>query len=132
MDSNRPLADDGSLMNTQQPHSAQPGILHLTLPDKQALYSAYMPFIKGGGLFIPTDKNYRLGDEIFVLLTLTEHNERLPIPGRVIWVTPPGAQSKRRQGVGIQLIGRDAESMQKKLETYLAGTLDSERPTFTL
>lgn len=119
-------------MTSHQAHPAQSGILHLTLPDKQALYSAYMPFVKGGGLFIPTDKNCRLGDEIFALITLAEHNERLPIHGRVIWITPPGAQSKRRQGVGIQFIGRDADTLQKKLETYLAGMLESERPTFTL
>lgn len=119
-------------MSSQQAHVAQPGTLRLTLPDKQALYSAYMPFVKGGGLFVPTDKNYRLGDEIHVLVTLTEYNERLPIHGRVVWITPAGAQSKRRQGVGIQFVGRDADALQKKLETYLAGMLDSERPTFTL
>ena len=58
------------------------GILTLTIKDKSALYVAYMPFIKNGGLFIPTSKAYRLGDEVFILLTLMDQAERLPVAGR--------------------------------------------------
>lgn len=119
-------------MSSNSPELNQPDILHLTLPDRQALYSAYMPFIKGGGLFIPTSKEYELGDQILVFLNLPEYGERVPVPGRVVWITPPNAQAKRRQGVGIQFVGRGADAVQKKLETYLAGMLDSDRPTFTL
>ena len=50
------------------------GILSLTIKDKSALYAAYMPFIKGGGLFIPTKKEYQLGDEVFSCWF------RLPVP----------------------------------------------------
>jgi len=32
------------------------GILPLTIKDKTALYNAYMPFVRGGGLFVPTAK----------------------------------------------------------------------------
>jgi len=28
-----------------------------------------MPFVTNGGLFIPTNSNYRIGDEVFMLLT---------------------------------------------------------------
>ena len=35
------------------------GILSLTIKDKSALYAAYMPFIKNGGLFIPTNKWFK-------------------------------------------------------------------------
>ena len=48
------------------------GILSLTIRDKSSLYAAYMPFIKNGGLFIPTNKAYKLGDEVFMLLTLSD------------------------------------------------------------
>ena len=37
------------------------GILSLAVRDKNALYAAYMPFIKNGGLFVPTKKSYTLG-----------------------------------------------------------------------
>ena len=76
------------------------GILSLTIKDKGALYAAYMPFIKNGGLFIPTPKPYRLGDEVFMLLTLMEEKDRLPVAGRVVWVTPKGAQGQRSAGIG--------------------------------
>ncbi|MFN2350226.1 MAG: pilus assembly protein PilZ, partial [Thioalkalivibrio sp.] len=39
------------------------GILSLAIKDKNSLYAAYMPFVKNGGLFIPTQKPYKLGDE---------------------------------------------------------------------
>ena len=55
----------------------KPGILSLTIRDKSALYASYMPFVKNGGLFIPTTKTYRLGDEVFMLLTLMDEKEKL-------------------------------------------------------
>ena len=42
------------------------GILSLAIKDKAVLYAAYMPFVRNGGLFIPTKKEYELGDEVFV------------------------------------------------------------------
>lgn len=69
--------------------NARQGILSLALKDKPALYSAYMPFVKGGGIFVPTPKRYMLGDEVFLLLTLPDSSERLPVAGKVIWTTRP-------------------------------------------
>lgn len=111
---------------------AQPGILTLNIKDKSALYVAYMPFIKNGGLFIPTNKEYRLGDEVFILLTLMESPERLPVAGKVVWVTPKGAQGKRTQGIGVQFSNQDQGGTQKKIEGLLAGALGADRPTHTM
>ena len=113
-------------------HGGQPGILTLSIKDKAALYIAYMPFIKNGGLFIPTTKDYALGDEVFILLTLSESNERLPVAGKVIWITPSGAANKRQQGIGVQFSDQDGGQTQRKIETYLAGALSSDRPTSTM
>ncbi len=71
--------------------SSGQGILSLSIKDKNSLYAAYMPFVKNGGLFIPTQKPYKLGDEVFMLLTLMEERERMPVAGRIIWLTPPRA-----------------------------------------
>ena len=68
------------------------GILSLTIKDKSVLYAAYMPFIKNGGLFIPTSKQYQLGDEVFMLLKLMDEPEKIPVAGKVVWVTPKGAR----------------------------------------
>ena len=62
---------------------AQQGILSLSIKDRQALYSAYMPFVQGGGLFVQSTKRFNLGDEVFLLLTLMELEERLPIRAEV-------------------------------------------------
>ncbi|MEX2321626.1 MAG: PilZ domain-containing protein, partial [Saccharospirillum sp.] len=67
------------------------GILSLTMKDKAVLYAAYMPFVKNGGLFIATNKKFNLGDDVFLLLNLMEEPEKIPVAGKVIWVTPRGA-----------------------------------------
>jgi len=107
------------------------GILSLTIKDKAVLYAAFMPFVKNGGLFIPTNKKYKLGAEVFILLSLMEEPEKLPIAGKVVWITPKGAQGSRAAGIGIQFNNED-DTVLKKIETYLAGALDSDRPTYTL
>ena len=109
-----------------------PGILTLNIKDKSALYASYMPYIKNGGLFIPTTRAHSLGDEVFALVTLVEQDERLPVAGKVIWVTPPGAQGKRTPGIGIQFSNQDNGVTQKKIETIIAGMKDSEHYSHTL
>lgn len=107
------------------------GILSLTIKDKSVLYSAYMPFLENGGLFVPTNKKYSIGDEVFMLLTLMDDPEKIPIAGRVVWVTPAGAQGNRQAGVGIQFSEQDA-SANAKIENHLGGALNSERQTHTM
>ncbi len=104
------------------------GILTLTIKDKDALYSAYMPYVIGGGIFIPTIKKYELGDEVFLLLKIMESNEKIPVPGRVIWITPEGSQSGGMAGIGVQFDNKEGASVRNKIETLLAGALKSERP----
>jgi len=115
-----------------RPGGAQPGILTLNIKDKSALYVSYMPFVKNGGLFIPTTRDSKLGDEVFLLLTLMDSSERLPVAGKVVWVTPRGAQGKRQQGIGVQFSPQDGGTTQKKIETFLAGALGADRPTHTM
>ena len=115
----------------QAPTSRQ-GILSLTIKDKSALYAAYMPFIKGGGLFIPTKKSYQIGDEVFMLLTLMDETEKLPVAGKIVWITPPGAQGNRAAGIGVQFSDQDEGVARNKIEGYLAGALESDRPTHTM
>lgn len=107
------------------------GILSLTIKDKALLYSAYMPFVKGGGLFIATSKSYRVGEDVFLLLSLMDEPDKIPVAGKIIWVTPRGAQGNRKAGIGVQLPVDDTVLVQK-IETYLAGSLESDRPTHTL
>ena len=48
--------------------ASRQGILTLTITDRSALYSAYMPFVINGGLFIPTTRDYEMWQEVFLLL----------------------------------------------------------------
>tara|TARA_B100001971_G_scaffold214744_1_gene254046 strand:+ start:698 stop:1036 length:339 start_codon:yes stop_codon:yes gene_type:complete len=107
------------------------GILSLTIKDKSVLYAAYMPFIKDGGLFIPTNKHYQLGDEVFMLLKLMDEPEKIPVAGKVVWITPKGAQGNKVSGVGVQFTGED-NMARDKIETFLAGALKSDRVTHTM
>ena len=108
------------------------GMLSLTIKDKGALYSAYMPFIKNGGLFIPTAKPYKIGDEVFMLLTLMEDDAKLPVAGKIVWITPPGAQANRVAGIGVQFSAQDNGQTRNKIESYLAGVLKADRQTQTM
>ena len=120
-----PMSPAGGLGGQQR-------ILSFAIKDKSALYASFMPFIKNGGLFIPTTKKYQLGDEIFLLLQLMEEVERIPVAGKVIWLTPPGAEGNRSIGVGVQFSDQDKGAARRKIEGYLAGALNAERPTHTM
>jgi type IV pilus assembly protein PilZ len=114
------------------PAAARPGMLSLSIKDKTSLYAAYMPYVTNGGLFIPTTKKYSLGDEVFMLLTLMEDNERLPVAGKIIWITPQGAQGNRSAGIGVQFSFQDKGATRNKIETHLAGAMKSDRITHTM
>ena len=111
---------------------AKPGLLTLTIKDKSALYLAFMPYVINGGLFIPTNSIYNLGDEVFMLLNLMDEENKLPVAGHVIWVTPKGAQGKRTAGIGVQFSDQDNCDTRKKIDAYLAGALDGDKATHTM
>ncbi len=112
---------------------ARQGILSLAVKDKAQLYGAYMSYLKEGGIFVPTVKRYFIGDEVFVLLTLPESNERLPVAGKVVWVTPPGAQGNRPAGIGVQFAdSSEGDQVKVKIEAQLAGMLTSDKLTHTM
>ena len=113
-------------------NAARPGMLSLSIKDKGSLYASYMPFVKNGGLFIPTNKSYDLGDEVFMLLTLMDDTERLPVAGKIIWITPQGAQGNRATGIGVQFSPQDKGQTRSKIETHLAGAMKAERITHTM
>lgn len=119
---------------TPVPAPRQGGVLTLSIKDKPALYAAYMPFIIGGGLFVPTNREYPMGQEVFILLHIMEESDRLPIAGKVIWKTPQNSEAHRIAGIGVQFNAKDGKSIdaRNKIENYLAGALDSDRPTHTM
>ena len=111
----------------------RPSVLSLNINSKSALYAAFMPHLKCGGIFIPTTRSYRIGDEVFMLLSLMEDPAKLPIAGTVVWVTPAGAQNGRAQGLGVHFNSDESgPEARRKIEGLLGGVLQSTRPTHTL
>ena len=112
---------------------SRPGVLSLNIREKAALYAAYMPFLKGGGIFIPTNRVYQLGEEVFMLLSLMDDPQRIAVQGKVVWITPEGVQGNRTQGIGVQFTLDDTGATARAtIEQILGETLASNRPTHTM
>jgi type IV pilus assembly protein PilZ len=115
------------------PTPPRPSVIQLAIKDKSALYAAYMSTFTEGGIFIPTTRDYRLGDFVYVLLTLPDDPQRYPVAGKVAWVTPAKVSGGRTQGVGI-LFPKDEKSrmLKAKIEEILSSHLSSDRTTQTI
>jgi len=108
------------------------GIIAFSVTDLGALYSAYMPQVNNGGIFVPTPRAYQLGDEVFLLLRLMDETQPTPVTGDVVWVTPPGSQGNKAPGIGIRFRDEDNAQTRQNIEQLLAAKLNGERPTQTM
>ncbi len=112
---------------------ARPSVLSLNIKEKAALYAAYMPYLKNGGIFVPTSKPYNLGDEVYLLLSLMDDPSKFPIAGRVAWVTPQGAHNNKAQGIGVHFSEDEGGlTAKRRIEEILGAALKSSRSTHTL
>jgi len=94
-------------------------LLSLVLKDDAALHSSYMPFIRGGAIFVPTkDSNLVFGDEVVVSMQLQSSNKKLAIPGKVVWIAPESCE-RGTQGLGIQFAGTTKAKVKLIIETML-------------
>ena len=93
--------------------ASRPSVIQLVFREKAALYAAYMPLLTDGGLFVPTTRDYKLGEDIYLLLTLPEDPQRYPVAGKVAWVTPANASGGRTQGVGVRFPGDEKTRLLK-------------------
>ena len=121
-------------MTTIPPASTpRPSVIQLSIKDKAALYAAYIPAFTEGGVFVPTAREYRLGDDLYVLLSLPDDIQRYPVAGKVAWITPARAAGGRTQGVGITF-PKDEKSraLKLKIEEILGAHIASDRSTQTI
>jgi type IV pilus assembly protein PilZ len=125
-----PNATPGSPTTPQAP---RPSVLSLAIKEKAALYAAYMPFLKNGGMFVPTNKPYKIGDEIYLILSLMDDPSKYPIAGKVAWITPAGANNNKAQGIGVHFPADETGQRAKlRIEEILGAALRSSRATHTL
>ena len=98
----------------------------------EALYAAYMPFLTKGGVFIPTKEAFELEEEVELNVRLVQDPERQLVQGKVVWITPSGAQGGKPAGIGVQFTSKDDKSLRARIETHLAGKLNSSESTNTM
>ena len=112
---------------------ARPSVIQLVFREKGALYAAYIPLLTDGGLFVPTTRDYRLGEDIYLLLSLPDDPQRYPVAGKVAWLTPSNASGGRTQGVGVRFPSDEkTRGVRLKIEEILGTMISSAKPTQTL
>jgi type IV pilus assembly protein PilZ len=112
--------------------ASRPAVVPLNYADKGSLHKSYMPFIKGGGLFMPTSNAYQMNDEIFLLVTLPGAKKAIPVPGKVVWISPSDSGDGKKQGVGVEFKGREGNSLRNTIEGMLGAKITSIDPTYTM
>lgn len=112
---------------------ARPTVIQLAIKEKAALYAAYVPMFSDGGIFVPSTKEYRLGMDVYVLLTLPDDTTRYPIAGKVAWITPANSHGGRTQGIGVRFPDDEKSRLLKaRIEEILGAHLGSDRSTQTV
>ncbi|MEW5769741.1 MAG: PilZ domain-containing protein [Pseudomonadota bacterium] len=116
-----------------KPVSGRAGMLSLSIKERSALFAAYMPYLRTGGLFIPTNRPYQMGDQVYMLITLMDDPTRMPVSGKVVWITPAGSQGNRQQGIGVQFDDTEGSAgVRGKIEGILGNAMKSTRQTHTM
>ncbi len=113
--------------------ASRPSVIQLVFREKGALYAAYIPLFAEGGLFVPSTREYQLGDDIYLLLSLPGDPQRYPVAGKVGWLTPANTPGGRTQGVGVRFPADEKSRVLKiKIEEVLGTAISSSKPTQTL
>ncbi|HJW56176.1 MAG TPA: PilZ domain-containing protein [Burkholderiaceae bacterium] len=120
-------------INSDAASVVRPSVLSLPIKEKSALYAAYMPFLTNGGIFVPTSKSYKMGDEIYLILTLMGDPVKYPIAGKIVWLTPAGVNNNKVQGIGVQFSSDESgQRVKQRIEELLGAALGSSRTNYTL
>ena len=124
---------DSRLTQPTIPGAARPSVIQLVFREKGALYAAYVSVFNEGGLFVPSTRDYQLGDDIYLLLSLPGDPQRYPVAGKVGWITPANTSGGRTQGVGVRFPSDDkTRQLKMKIEEILGTSVQSNKPTQTL
>ena len=125
--------NDTSLRNVAAGAPLRPSVIQLVFREKGALYAAYVPILANGGIFVPSTRDYKLGDDVYLLLSLPDDPQRYPVAGKVAWITPANAAGGRTQGVAVSFSNDEkVRVLRQKIETLLGTQLQSAKPTQTI
>ena len=81
---------------------------------------ANMPFLKSGGLFIPTTKTFLMGEMVECHLALVDEGHLIRTQAKVVWITPVGVVSYHiTQGIGVEFDNKEAKEFIKVINELL-------------
>lgn len=100
--------------------ASRASLLQFSPKDANTLYAHYIKKFTYGGIFVPTARDFDMGAEVIVALTLPQRPELFALGGRVAWITPAKAPYGRSQGVGIAF---DDDEKSKAVREAVAGIL---------
>jgi type IV pilus assembly protein PilZ len=127
------MSETAAARNASPATTGRPSVIQLVFREKGALYAAYIPLFADGGLFVPTTRDYKLGDDIYLLLSLPDDSQRYPVAGKVGWITPANASGGRTQGVGVKFPTDEKTRLLKlRIEELLGTSIQSAKPTQTI
>jgi type IV pilus assembly protein PilZ len=105
--------------------------LLLDLQDPDELYLCYMATLKQGGLFVKSNARFELGQSVSLRVTLPDELEDHVIVGKVVWLTPQGAQNSNPPGAGVSFV-EDPDRVNDRIIKQLGTALNSGKPTYTM
>jgi type IV pilus assembly protein PilZ len=108
-------------------------VLLYEIQDKAELLNCYMPFLKNGGIFIPTDQGYDLGETVRVMLIIMTEPEKFSIAGPVVWITPSNVHGNKMSGVGVAFPETvEGKRLKGCIESILGASVLIPHTTYTL
>jgi len=107
--------------------------LSIIIRDRAVLFAAYMPFLKSGGLFIPTKKMFSMTESCTLIITLISEEDKFTVNGKVVWITPPGSPNNKAGGIGVEFAeDLEGERLKRRIEDILGPLLRSTNATHTM
>lgn len=109
----------------KSPDNAPRKLLHITITEPEVLRRCYLPFLRNGGLFVPTDEPYSLRQQLFLVLKLPGAMQVQGVLTRVACLTPAQAHDGRVMGVGLAF-PEAAQALNNHIESLIAMPPDAD------
>lgn len=92
--------------------------------DKQKLLNKYMPYVIGGGIIVDSKETLEMGEVIELKVLLAEIKEEAVTQAKVVSVSSRNMLGN--SAYGLQFLGAEGEILNKSIENYLVGLLETQ------
>ncbi len=107
-------------------------VIEVTIKNSTELFQTYMPFIINGGVFIVTNKNFKMGQILSLKIKIVDEINFTTILSKIIWITPPKTENHKLTGIGVQFMKEDNGATKSKIESILGSNTFINKPTYTM